>query len=211
MAKFADFGHYADPTAITTAPTHIQSLMDVMVAGPAAGMFWGSLACAAAPIAIALIAKKANGSPLAFASIAGVVVLAGSVLFRVLITCSATRSCCCTDMQRFRRAAFRQAAGMHAHDVRRRPRSQATPHIPCNRARRVVSKETGQPAPPSSSRFLRYDRSRRTARRASVECDSPFLPPFEAGRSNPPGFSFSTALFSRERAYCRMSSAKPTR
>lgn len=85
MAKFADFGHYADPTAITTAPTHIQSLMDVMVAGPAAGMFWGSLACAAALIVIALVAKKANGSPLAFASIAGVVVLAGSVLFRVLI------------------------------------------------------------------------------------------------------------------------------
>lgn len=85
MAKFADFGHYADPTMITTAPTHIQSLMDVMVAGPAAGMFWGSLVCAAALVVIALIAKKAKGSPLAFASIAGIVVLAGSVLFRVLI------------------------------------------------------------------------------------------------------------------------------
>lgn len=85
MAKFTDFGHYADPTKITTAPTHIDSLLSVMTAGPAAGMFWGSLVCAIALIAIVLVAKKANGNALVFASLAGIIALAGSILFRVLI------------------------------------------------------------------------------------------------------------------------------
>lgn len=85
MAKFADFGYYADPTKITTAPTHIDSLLSVMTAGPAAGMFWGSLVCAVALIAVALVAKKTNGNALVFASLAGIIALAGSILFRVLI------------------------------------------------------------------------------------------------------------------------------
>ncbi len=85
MAKFTDFGHYADPTKITTAPTHIDSLLSVMTTGPAAGMFWGSLVCAIALVAIVLVAKKANGNALVFASLAGIVAVAGSLLFRVLI------------------------------------------------------------------------------------------------------------------------------
>ena len=33
MAKIAQFGYYADPTSMTTAPTHVDSLMTVMVSG----------------------------------------------------------------------------------------------------------------------------------------------------------------------------------
>lgn len=82
---FSDFGYYADPTSMTTAPTHITSLLDVMVSGPAAGMLWGSLLCATAAIALSFLAKKGTSSALPMALVTAVAAFAGSLMFRVLI------------------------------------------------------------------------------------------------------------------------------
>lgn len=84
MCTFSNFGYYADPTTMTTAPTHITSLMDVMVAGPAAGMFWGSIVCALIVAALAFLGRK-NAASAPVAGACALVALAGSTLFRVLI------------------------------------------------------------------------------------------------------------------------------
>lgn len=85
LSSFAQFGYYADPTSMTTAPTHIDSLLNVMVAGVGAPMFWGSMICVIVAAACALVAKKKVGASKTLMVVAAIVALATSVMFRVLI------------------------------------------------------------------------------------------------------------------------------
>ena len=85
LSSFAQFGYYADPTSMTTAPTHIDSLLNVMVAGVGAPMFWGSMICVTVAAACALVAKKKVGASKTLMVVAAIVALATSVMFRVLI------------------------------------------------------------------------------------------------------------------------------
>lgn len=85
MANVAQFGHYADPTSMTTAPTHIDSLLNVLIMGEGAPMFWGSIVCVVVALACALVAKKKVGASKTLMLVAAIVALATSVMFRVLI------------------------------------------------------------------------------------------------------------------------------
>lgn len=84
-AKFADYGFYADPTQMTTAPVHIDSLLGIMLAGEGALMFWCSIACAVVALICAIAAKKRVGASKPYMIIAVIVVLAASLMFRVLL------------------------------------------------------------------------------------------------------------------------------
>lgn len=84
MTKFADFGFYADPTSMTTAPTHVDSLLAIMVSGDGALMFWCSIACAVVALVCAIAAKKKVGASKPYMIIAVIVAIASSILFRVL-------------------------------------------------------------------------------------------------------------------------------
>ena len=85
MASIAQFGYYADPTSMTTAPVHIDSLLTVMMTGEGALMFWGSIICAVIALVCALVAKKKVGDSKVYMVVAAIVILAASVMFRVLI------------------------------------------------------------------------------------------------------------------------------
>lgn len=85
LSSFAQYGHYADPTSMTTAPTHIDSLLGIMVTGAGAPMFWGSIICVIVAAACALVAKKKVGASKTLMVVAAIVALATSVMFRVLI------------------------------------------------------------------------------------------------------------------------------
>ena len=85
MATVANFGYYADPTSMTTAPTHVDSLLSVMTTGDGALMFWLALACAVIALVCAAVAKKKVGASKTLMIIAVVVAVATSLLFRVLI------------------------------------------------------------------------------------------------------------------------------
>lgn len=85
LAKVSSFGHYADPTSMTTAPTHIDSLLSVMVAGEGAVMFWGSIVCVIVAAACAFVARKKVGASKTLMVVTAIVALATSVMFRVLI------------------------------------------------------------------------------------------------------------------------------
>ena len=85
MAKIAQFGYYADPTSMTTAPTHVDSLMTVMVSGAGAPMFWGSIVSVIVAAACAFVAKKKVGASKTLMVVAAIGALATSVMFRVLI------------------------------------------------------------------------------------------------------------------------------
>lgn len=84
MTKFADFGFYADPTSMTTAPTHVDSPLAIMVSGDGALMFWCSIACAIVALVCAIAAKKKVGASKPYMIIAVIVAIASSILFRVL-------------------------------------------------------------------------------------------------------------------------------
>lgn len=83
-AKFADYGFYADPTQMTTAPVHIDSLLSIMLTGEGALMFWCSIACAVVALICAIAAKKKIGTSKPYMIIAVIVALAASLMFRVL-------------------------------------------------------------------------------------------------------------------------------
>lgn len=83
-AKFADYGFYADPTQMTTAPVHIDSLLSIMLTGEGALMFWCSIACAVVALICAIAAKKKVGASKPYMIIAVIVALAASLMFRVL-------------------------------------------------------------------------------------------------------------------------------
>ena len=85
LSNFAQYGYYADPTSMTTAPTHIDSLMSVMVTGAGAPMFWGSIISVIVAAACAFVAKKKVGDSKVYMVVAAIVILATSVMFRVLI------------------------------------------------------------------------------------------------------------------------------
>ena len=83
-AKFADYGFYADPTQMTTAPVHIDSLLSIMLTGEGALMFWCSIVCAVVALICAIAAKKKVGASKPYMIIAVIVALAASLMFRVL-------------------------------------------------------------------------------------------------------------------------------
>lgn len=85
MANIAQYGHYADPTSMTTAPTHIDSLLNTMVTGAGAPMFWGSIICIVVAAACAFAAKKKVGVSKTLMVVVAIAALATSVMFRVLI------------------------------------------------------------------------------------------------------------------------------
>ena len=84
LSNFAQYGYYADPTSMTTAPTHIDSLMSVMVTGAGAPMFWGSIISVIVAAACAFVAKKKVGASKTLMVVTAIVALATSVMFRVL-------------------------------------------------------------------------------------------------------------------------------
>lgn len=84
-AKITDFGFYADPTAMTTAPTHIDSLGSIMLTGDGALMFWCSIACVIVALVCALVAKRKPEAAKTYMVISVIVAFAASILFRVLI------------------------------------------------------------------------------------------------------------------------------
>ena len=75
----------AVPTSMTTAPTHVDSLMTVMVSGAGAPMFWGSIVSVIVAAACAFVAKKKVGASKTLMVVAAIGALATSVMFRVLI------------------------------------------------------------------------------------------------------------------------------
>ncbi len=80
-----DFGYYADPTALTTPPTHVDSLIGVMLAGQAAGWFWVGMVCAVLVLVCAVLAKKNAYNVKVTSIVAGVCALVTSVCLRVAI------------------------------------------------------------------------------------------------------------------------------
>ena len=70
---------------LTTAPTHVDSLMTVMVSGAGAPMFWGSIVSVIVAAACAFVAKKKVGASKTLMVVAAIGALATSVMFRVLI------------------------------------------------------------------------------------------------------------------------------
>lgn len=84
-ATIANYGHYADPTQMTTAPTQVDSLLSVMMIGDGALTFWCSIVCAIVALACAFVAKKKVGASKTYLIITAIVAAATSVLFRVLI------------------------------------------------------------------------------------------------------------------------------
>ena len=86
MRKILDgTGHYADPTSMTTAPTHLDSLIGIMLTGEGAVSFWVSLVCIAIVIACATLARKKAGASLPYLVAAVAAAVIASILFRVLI------------------------------------------------------------------------------------------------------------------------------
>ena len=80
-----DFGYYADPTALTTPPTHVDSLIAVAVAGDGAASFWVGIVTAVMVIICAHLARK-NDSNGKVMSIVGVVcAMVTSVCLRIVI------------------------------------------------------------------------------------------------------------------------------
>jgi anaerobic dimethyl sulfoxide reductase subunit C (anchor subunit) len=84
-AKLANFGYYADPTQITLAPTHIDSLMGTILTGDGAFAFWGSLVCVIVALSCAIATRRKAMPSGALMSTALLVTVTTSVLFRVLI------------------------------------------------------------------------------------------------------------------------------
>lgn len=84
-ATFANYGHYADPTSMTTAPTHIDSLANLMLMGDGAIMFWSSIVCMAVALACTIAAKRKAEASKTFMVVVLIVAVAASLLFRVLI------------------------------------------------------------------------------------------------------------------------------
>lgn len=80
-----DFGYYADPTAMTTAPTHVKSLFLEAVAGSGAVFFWISLVCAVLVLVCAHMAKgdASKGKLMMIVSVA--CMLVACVCMRVMI------------------------------------------------------------------------------------------------------------------------------
>lgn len=84
MAHITDYGYYADPTQITTAPTHVDSLLNVMVAGDGALMFWCSIICAIVVLVCTIVAKNKVGASKPFMAIGVIAAIVMSLTFRVL-------------------------------------------------------------------------------------------------------------------------------
>lgn len=83
-ATIADVGHYADPTRITTAPLHVDSLASVALTGEGAMFFWGAIIAVLIVAVVAFLAKKKIGASTAYMGVAAVAILVSSLLFRAL-------------------------------------------------------------------------------------------------------------------------------
>lgn len=84
-ARIVSYGHYADPTSMTTAPAQVGSLLFEMVLGEGALSFWIALICVVIVLACSVIAKRRPRSSKTVAIIAAIAAIAFSLLFRVLI------------------------------------------------------------------------------------------------------------------------------
>ncbi len=80
-----DFGYYADPTAMTTAPEHVDSLISVAAAGTGAGYFWVGMVAALLVIVCACLARTDDGKGKILSIVGVACALAASVCFRVVI------------------------------------------------------------------------------------------------------------------------------
>ncbi len=80
-----DFGYYADPTAMTTAPEHVDSLIGVAAAGAGAGYFWVGMVAALLVIVCACLARTDDGKGKILSIVGVACALAASVCFRVVI------------------------------------------------------------------------------------------------------------------------------
>lgn len=83
-AKFANYGYYADPTTMTTTPNPVDSLINLMVSGSAAPMFWLGVVAAVVAAAVAAVARGKAGKSTALAVVVLVAAVAASFAFRVL-------------------------------------------------------------------------------------------------------------------------------
>jgi anaerobic dimethyl sulfoxide reductase subunit C (anchor subunit) len=84
-ARLADFGYYLDPTQITIAPTHIDNLASYILVGEGALAFWGSITCVVVALFCAIVARKKIGTSRIVMTIALLVAITTSIVFRVLI------------------------------------------------------------------------------------------------------------------------------
>lgn len=84
-AKFTNFGHYLNPTLMTTHPTHIDNVASIALAGEGAPLFWLSIVCTVIAIACAVMAKNKPESAKVLAAICVIAALAASVMFRVIV------------------------------------------------------------------------------------------------------------------------------
>ena len=82
-----DFGYYADPTAMTTAPTHVSSLFGEIVCGSAAIFFWATIVTGVLLLVSVYLSKKKNEKikPAVYPIVAIVCVFATSVFMRIVI------------------------------------------------------------------------------------------------------------------------------
>lgn len=83
-AKFANYGHYADPTTMTTTPQPVDSLLSLMTTGSAAPMFWCGIVAAVVAAAVAAVARGKAGKSTALAAIVIIAAIVASFTFRVL-------------------------------------------------------------------------------------------------------------------------------
>ncbi|MDR1183311.1 MAG: dimethyl sulfoxide reductase anchor subunit [Coriobacteriales bacterium] len=84
-AKLADFGYYLDPTRMTLAPTHIDSLVSYIFTGDGAFAFWGSIVCVIVALSCAIAARRKTMASGVLMGTALLVAVTTSILFRVLI------------------------------------------------------------------------------------------------------------------------------
>lgn len=84
-AKIYDYAFYADPTMMTTAPTHIDNLATIALTGEAAPIFWISIVAAIIAVVCAVLAKKKIGAAMPFMAVALICALVTSLAFRVVI------------------------------------------------------------------------------------------------------------------------------
>lgn len=83
--KVYDFGYTLDPTAMTTNPLHVNSLIGEAAMGAGAPMFWVGLITAALALVFVMFARKNADKTLVMSILAVICMLATSVCMRVLI------------------------------------------------------------------------------------------------------------------------------
>ncbi len=85
FAKVTNYSYYADPTQMTTTPTHVDSLLSTMLVGDGAAMFWISVVCAVVTLICAYLARKKEADKATtFMAVAAAGVIVAGLTFRVV-------------------------------------------------------------------------------------------------------------------------------